>query len=350
MRRLQGLDSIRFIAALIVVLGHFGGPPLFENLDESFIGYKILHGLYACLFNGPAAVIVFFIVSGLVIHYPYHKGKTFRLWEFYRQRYVRICVPMIVVALIALIADRLEDIGIFWSLYAELIYYTLYPLIIFLKNRIGIKTLIATTYFAGLVLIFTLPYKDTNAYVDLGNYYTWIIGLPCWLLGVYLAENVNAEYKGTFGKLVLWRLGIYGLSVILRGVKFHTEFSNLITLNLFAFIVCIWLIEEVKYYRNKPAVKTLEWAGSWSYSLYICHLLAATFIQIFLPLEKSVLQWFMLFFGTLSISYIFFLLVEKPSHYLAKKVKFVQPVLAENSTDEADHAEETPLKPDVLGG
>lgn len=336
MSRLKGLDSIRFLAALVVVLGHFGGPPILENLGESFVGYKILHGLYSCLFNGPAAVIVFFILSGLVIHYPYHKGKTFDLSRFYLQRYVRIGIPMIVVALIALIANRIEDIGIFWSLYAELIYYTLYPLVLIIKKRIGLKPLIAITYFIGLILIYTIPYENTNAYVDMGIYYTWIIGLPCWLMGVYLAENIDSEYKGNFSKLVLWRFGIYGLSVILRIVKFHTDLSNLITLNLFAFIVCAWLIEEVKYYKKRPAMNALEWSGTWSYSLYICHLLAATFLAMLFTFQPPLIQWVYVFMGTLFLSYLFFLVVEKPSHYLAKRIKRTPAVIVDETVEDAD--------------
>lgn len=340
MSRLKGLDSIRFIAALVVVLGHFGGPPILEGLDESFIGYKILQGLYACLFNGPAAVIVFFILSGLVIHYPYHKGKSFDLSRFYLQRYVRIGIPMMVVALIAWSANRLEDIGIFWSLYAELIYYTLYPLILILKKRIGLKPLIAITYLIGLILIYTIPYEDTNAYVDMGIYYTWIIGLPCWLMGVYLAENIDSDYKGNFPKLVLWRFGIYGLSVVLRIVKFHTDISNLITLNLFAFIVCAWLIEEVKYYKARPAIKTLEWAGTWSYSLYICHLLAAMFLAMLFTFQQPVIQWLYVFTGTLILSYLFYRVVEKPSHYLAKRIKRAPVLEVDHAADETDSLED----------
>lgn len=332
MKRLAGLDSIRFVSALIVVLGHYGPPPVFGNAPETAL-IKIVHGIQALLFNGPAAVIVFFILSGLVIHYPYYHGKKFNLREFYLQRYIRIGIPMAVVALIAFMVSRMEDIGIFWSLYAELIYYTLYPLIVFLKEKFGLKQLIGVTYVIGLVLVFTLPYEDTNAYVDLGNYFTWIVGLPCWLLGVYLAEKVPAHSNVSFQKITVLRMVIFAFSVVLRFVKFHTEITNMITLNLFAFIVCFWLLEEVKYYRSKSPVKFLENAGAWSYSLYICHVLVATFIQRMLFPEQTFTHWFLLISGILLISYIFYRIVEKPSHYLAKKAKIAPGLAMEGSSD-----------------
>jgi peptidoglycan/LPS O-acetylase OafA/YrhL len=68
--RVQGLDSIRF-SALVVVLFHFG------LISRSYLGTDprglaaVSRGILGSLFDGPAAVIVFFVISGFCIHFPF---------------------------------------------------------------------------------------------------------------------------------------------------------------------------------------------------------------------------------------------------------------------------------------
>ena len=69
--RIRGLDSIRFIAALIVVFGHGAFLDLSAWLDHERMPGRLLVGIYNNLFAGQAAVIVFFLVSGFCIHYPF---------------------------------------------------------------------------------------------------------------------------------------------------------------------------------------------------------------------------------------------------------------------------------------
>jgi peptidoglycan/LPS O-acetylase OafA/YrhL len=61
MERVKGLDQLRFIMAVIVLIGH-GALPIFEN--------TIMRGIAGNAFVGVAAVMVFFMLSGFVIHYP----------------------------------------------------------------------------------------------------------------------------------------------------------------------------------------------------------------------------------------------------------------------------------------
>jgi peptidoglycan/LPS O-acetylase OafA/YrhL len=46
-------------------------------------------------------VIVFFVISGFCIHYPYHKGKPVLLREFLVRRCLRIGIPLSICLLIA---------------------------------------------------------------------------------------------------------------------------------------------------------------------------------------------------------------------------------------------------------
>ena len=61
--RIGGLDTLRFICALSVMLCHLGGPPVLAWLDKSHGLGKAAHGLYGSLFPGAPAVIVFFLMA-----------------------------------------------------------------------------------------------------------------------------------------------------------------------------------------------------------------------------------------------------------------------------------------------
>jgi peptidoglycan/LPS O-acetylase OafA/YrhL len=78
MERVKGLDQLRFIMAVIVLIGH-GALPEFQNV--------VVRGVLGNSFVGIAAVMVFFILSGFVIHYPYATGeKKIKIIEFYFRR------------------------------------------------------------------------------------------------------------------------------------------------------------------------------------------------------------------------------------------------------------------------
>lgn len=94
-RRLECLDGVRGVAALVVVVFHYLSafvPAL--TPDQTPDPYWLADTPLAILFNGPFAVIVFFVLSGFVIsssaHKPYSLPLTIAL------RYFRLTVPMLV--------------------------------------------------------------------------------------------------------------------------------------------------------------------------------------------------------------------------------------------------------------
>ena len=322
--RLKGIDSIRFICAGVVLFGHYGSPPLLSDAYDYIFAYKVLHGIYNCLFNGPAAVVIFFIISGLVIHYPYVDGKEINLPEFYLKRYTRVILPMLVITLLAFFIGNIsEPTGVFWSLYAELIYYTLYPLILTFKKYISLFKLIMIFYVIGLLLILFIPFKNTGSYVDLGNSLTWVIGLPCWLTGVLLAEQVRKQTKNvTLVRLMFQRSLSFGITILMMVAHFHLYLSNMLLLNLLLIPYDYWLRDEIDYYKVNTPNRYLEKAGKWSYSLYICHPLLLIFIIINNLIDSTNLwlYWTTVTSCAFIFSYVFYLLIEKPTHKLAQKI------------------------------
>jgi len=190
--RISGIDSIRFVCALIVVLGHLGPPPL-DALGS--LGTLIEKGI-AVAFNGPAAVIAFFIISGFCIHFPVANGPARKMLvaAFYARRFIRIGLP--VVAVLALyewagVDARYPNFGVLWSIICEAVYYLIYPALLVAARSIGWRKLLAATVvvaaLTALILAFMLGISDNN-YPAFGLF-TWIFGLPVWVSGCLLAER-----------------------------------------------------------------------------------------------------------------------------------------------------------------
>jgi peptidoglycan/LPS O-acetylase OafA/YrhL len=87
----------------------------------------------------------------------------------------------------------------------------------------------------------------------------------------------------------------------------------------------IWLAREVRWWRHHPPPALLEWAGSWSYSLYLFHIAAPAAVGVLLrsagrpelpALALSLLRVAMVF----PLCYAFARLVEFPSWSLARRV------------------------------
>jgi peptidoglycan/LPS O-acetylase OafA/YrhL len=322
--RINGLDSIRFICAVWVLFGHFALPPLAQVIGPTtHLGY-LVGGIMNRTFTGTPAVIIFFIISGFCIHYPYSKpGNPLHLGEFYARRFVRILIP----ALVAIPISRSVEVNlslfqesILWSLVAELIYYCLYPLLRAIACAWSWKLLVALSFVGAFAVALTNP--TAPRYPAFGLSLTWALGLPCWLLGCVLAESVRSGNKPAVTSLNIWswRLGLYLAAMVCVTLRFHAHIGFPWTLNLFALVGAMWLSREIAYYRTHPAVPFLEWAGLWSYSLYLMHMPSKPFFDALqLPNLGYLLNWAILCGFVFAFCYVFYLLVEKPGHGIARR-------------------------------
>ena len=79
-----------------------------------------------------------------------------------------------------------------------------------------------------------------------------------------------------------------------------------------------WLEQEIIYYKTRKPIAVLENFGKFSYSLYLCHPLIITALLPTVPLTTYT------YLGYLAVcvlgAYMFYLLLEKPSHKLAEKL------------------------------
>ncbi|WP_268895176.1 acyltransferase [Goekera deserti] len=122
--RLTSLDGLRGVAALVVVvhstalaLPSLAGQQLSPDRSSPawWLTYTPLHLLWA----GGEAVLVFFVLSGLVLALPHMRGSRPGTWApYYRKRLVRLYVPVVVAValtgLIVTLVPRVVDPAASW--------------------------------------------------------------------------------------------------------------------------------------------------------------------------------------------------------------------------------------------
>jgi peptidoglycan/LPS O-acetylase OafA/YrhL len=323
MNRVRGLDSIRVLLALWVAMNHVMKPPLTAGLDTSTGVGWILDRAYALSFNGQAAVIGFFLISGSCVHLPYRETGPTSLLAYYLRRHIRVGAPFALVLVLTYFLPKREadlERGIFWSVYAELIYYTLYPLIFRLRRATSWNALIVgSCLFIPLVIFADHP--DGN-YHDAGAALAWILGLPCWLLGCKLAEEFDKPGRAVGrAEIWFWRLSVWATSVLCYYLRFHTPIKHYYSLDIFAVLVYFWLEREIRYFMTVTPPRFMESAGGWSYSLYLTHFFGATaFAALALPRFGFFADWIIKCAFVLGTAYCFYLAVERPSHRLARRL------------------------------
>jgi peptidoglycan/LPS O-acetylase OafA/YrhL len=118
-----GVDSIRFILALLVMLSHFDNVYANSLKHSVYLPVKLIGVFLANAFDGTSAVIAFFIISGFVIHYPCKRGID-NLLQFWVRRFLRILIPLAVIITIGAVVDHPEK-TVTWSLFCELIYHSM---------------------------------------------------------------------------------------------------------------------------------------------------------------------------------------------------------------------------------
>jgi peptidoglycan/LPS O-acetylase OafA/YrhL len=325
MTRVRGLDSIRFMAAIFVLFTHIGFPlPTFIT-NSSYS--KLVNQFISCLFNGPAAVIVFFIISGFCIHYPNKQLLKINIPSFYTKRFIRIGIPAIVMVFIYYLLHvelKAPHYKTLWSVICEVIYYLLYPILLFIRRYIKWIYLIMFSYLSacGLLVLNADTLAISHQSYGAMGLLTWVIGLPCWLLGCWLAENYQRFKQLESNKIWAWRISILLLFIILRIVKSHVTSvfgSNCFTLNAFAIISCVWLGYEVKYYLHHTPYQWLEAAGKWSYSLYLIHP-TVRYILFQMGINTPKFQSLFLIVACFVFAYLFYLLIEKTAYKLANQI------------------------------
>lgn len=200
-----------------------------------------------------------------------------------------------------------------------MIYYTLYPLLLWIRSITGAwRPIIFVAFGAALMVAATNP--AAGNYPSYGVSMDWLLGLPCWLLGCDLAERLKGTHRlPANSNIWVWRGGILLLAVSCSILRFHSPIGYPWTLNFFAIAAQAWLYREIANFQIKKPLALFEQAGKWSYSLYLVHPLAVSFYrQAGLGVSASLLGWLAQTTFVLLFSYGFAVLFEFTSHRFAR--------------------------------
>ena len=321
--RYRTLDSVRGIAAFAVLLCHVlmtfpgGGEDRTALLEHGFNAPQAW--LYATplrlLVNGPAAVLLFFVLSGFVLTLSLSSERRPSYAAFAVSRFARIWLPFAVAIIasaalnfcfaarpvpgtsiwfrggtwhepltFANIARHLAMTGTagdldnpMWSLIHELRISLIFPLIVLVTLRFRVVALIASALLSlasiWVVGNFGLPaYLDS--WVQTGTYiYFFVVGvLLATHAGRARAALDNAPREAIAG---LWVLALLGLTIAPPDTSRVTSLSNgvlLIVSGLAAGLIIALSIMSGRTERALTARLPL-FLGRISYSLYLTHVI-----------------------------------------------------------------------------
>jgi len=208
-----------------------------------------------------------------------------------------------------------------WSLACEEIYYAQYPLLRWLRNRIGWKFLLPP--FFGVSVLIASQHPHSMRWQPFGPFEVAMMLLPVWLLGCVLAEQAESlTAAGSLRSIWLWRfaawLGCWTCEML--HFKLGVPFTQ--TMVWFGVLAYFWVRQEVAHGKARFPNRHLVAAGAWSYSLYLVHAQGGgVFRDLHLPSMGGLPDWFLTMSSTLVFAYVFYTLVERPSHQLARRIK-----------------------------
>lgn len=360
----ENLDSLRAVAALLVIFYHF--TLWFHFPDGNF--YAAVQRIIS--FNnlgGPLAVRFFFVLSGFLITYlmfeEQKQNGKFSIKNFYIRRVLRIFpvyyLSLIIGFIIYPLLMSLREIpfhevsnpvlfslflanfdvmynnspvngllGLQWSVAVEEQFYLLAPALFLLAYK---------KYFSRMQLLFiAVSYlfyiRHWNDGTSVPHYHTLSV-LSYLAFGSLLAWACSNHFEtitkwlnkisGTFIFIV------YSLCLIFifffNDIHEMIPFINAIVLKIITTIFFGFIILEQNYSEQSVfkmgRIKILAWLGKISYGIYIYHMTAIYLVIYFFKLNEQTI-WFQMIAAlllTIAISSISFFFIEKYFRQLKRK-------------------------------
>lgn len=347
--RVVGVDHLRAIAAIWVALSHVPPPTGAQQITPDTPWGLLARGVLNNAFNGQAAVFVFFVISGFCIHLRQADGAALPVRSFFAQRLIRLLLPLLIVVppaiyfrstALMLLPDSfawshetvaraiLTPNSILWSLVCEAVYYVLYPALLKMARVRGWGTVATAAAIPAAGIVFAFPEaKDVPNY---GHFMTWVVGLPAWIAGCVLAQDLWRTRPVSSREIWSWRGTIWAASMLASVMRFHAPFglpwNGLgVSLNLFAWLCIPWLRAELNHARQGGRIPALERIGAMTYSMYLTHIpvqhhLRETAWRLAPALAAQPwILWLLQWIAIGLAAWLFHLCVERPSHRLARQ-------------------------------
>ncbi|KGR76206.1 acyltransferase family protein [Ureibacillus manganicus] len=324
--RIESLDSLRGVSALIVVVFHcliafalFADALNFQFANDT-IKFLTLSPLKV-FWSGNEAVLLFFVLSGFVLFLPFINQKQQRYSVYITKRFFRIYIPYIVlmgvstilaillmdykdnsglslhyvnrwdhevtisaiIAYLLMINYELTNVnGVVWSLIHEMRISIIFPFVAYIIYKLNFIKSFIITGVAWAILYYGILY--VNDAVDFGKYEIIVanIGQTIWYSIFFFAGSFLAKYMHlfTFLKKSGWfvKLIIFIISILLINAKsmFHifeiSSYKGPQIVALFGIMLLFILVLNSTLADKILTQRPLLWLGKVSYSLYLVHI------------------------------------------------------------------------------
>ena len=301
MKRLEGLDSFKAVACLMVIIIHVTAAPV--TVLEAGSGAGVLADVIVWALTvlnrfAKPSVPMFIFASGLALQYRYGADRDFRYGEFLGRRAVKILVPYAIWCAvyyawfiyfgiyefdILFFAENLISGKMMYHLYfvtAIVQYYLLFGVFRQLTIREPAKIVIPAALTVNLAEVCLIP--------DLYYGRCFVTYITVFLLGTYTAKHIDTVnrvivsgrslaalgalslvtgtvYTLQFTRSMAWERGIFDDDKIV-----FTVFS--IAAALFIYGLCVLLAGKAKYRKFiKKAELTLGQIGKGSFYIFLAH-------------------------------------------------------------------------------
>lgn len=301
--RFLELDSLRGLAALAVVFSHFrfalgAGHPVFAFFVQTFA-------------SGRAAVVLFFLLSGFVLTVPYLGSSRPTYLAFLLKRICRLYLPYALAILIAaafasrlystvpsgnlwedltwhepvtrhMVLQHLTLIGHFddtqlntaaWTLVIEMRVSLLFPLIVWLVQRVRASLLLAAFVPFTLVLAY-LSQHTAHQMVCVTAFYSMLFVAGSLMRWHYhgIRKMLQNHRRATIGLLLLALpcVGMAGAFTI--DLRYHALSAYVVDLICgFGAATILMLSTMLPTLRHWLHGRVVMWLGTRSYSIYLLH-------------------------------------------------------------------------------
>ena len=350
--RYAELDSLRGIAALIVVFYHFRA--MWVG-DQPLAGWhKWLDLLTKPLTSGPQAVKLFFILSGFVLSVPFLRGKAQKYPAFLTRRVLRIYGPYLGALALAVAGNAIWHGSLghgewsnltwfqpvqwnavlqhvifignydaarfntaFWSLVVEMRISILFAVVVYSKPVVSV---------AGAVGLCIVPALLLHNDPQLLNIQITIQTVGIFVAGILLASHVDkiihhCQSLGSYGRTVV---AIISLGLYIGGAHFVRGSGEKWGIDVLLSTVGAAGILILAISAGRPNIlhaSIPRFLGRISYSLYLVHstvLFALTYA--FKGVVGPAVQFPFYLFTALALAFAFCLLIEEPFMRLSRRV------------------------------
>jgi peptidoglycan/LPS O-acetylase OafA/YrhL len=291
--RLDYLDSIRGLAALCVVIGHF--LDMYVKHNYSGIQFSYIEGVVEPFELGRVGVVIFFIISGFVVPYSFNdkEGKgviskfaiksAFRLYPAF---WLSILIAIVIGAGIGINILSTEQVilnftmlpkylgvesvqGAYWTLHLLFVFYVLCCALFFLGKLNNNKVL---TFMLVSFCLLAVAFAFLRYAYAIRIPIVMPLGLATMFLGALLRNHYSDN--SISNKHVVIILGVYFITMLLaQNLYYLSGWPRWFSAYAVAISVFLFFTYKVNFKHE-----FLSYIGRISYSMYLLHMLVLAFV------------------------------------------------------------------------